>query len=64
MLYDRYVRGKIRALKINRKNHLQQIRELTLTLIHPKVAINLFQRAYIQFLIGEHNHIITNLDEK
>ena len=60
---SRYLRGRIRALKINKRNHLQQIRDLNLTLANPEIASNPFQRAYILFVIGEHNHIIANLEE-
>ena len=42
MLFDwytpRYLRGRIRALKLNKKNRLQQIRELNLVLANPEVG--------------------------
>ena len=67
MLYDwytpRYLRGRIRALKITKKNHLKQIEELELVLANPEVASNPFQRAYTLFVISEHKRIIANLKE-
>ena len=67
MLYDsytpRYLRGRIRALKLNKKNHLKQIEQLNLVLANLEVANNPFQRAYTLFVISEHNRIIANLEE-
>jgi len=67
MLYDwytpRYLRGRIRALKLNKRNRVQQIRELNLVLANPEVASNPFQRAYTLFVIAEHNRVIANLEE-
>ena len=67
MLYDwytpRYLRGRIRAFKLNKKNHLKLIKELNLVLANPEVANNPFQRAYTLFVIGKYNNIVANLEE-